>query len=137
MKIIFFPELVKDDSKLRALLKQNNFACMNSFTKDEIGQAGLQTLALAFIFFDSRSAYQYLKENKWPDFRTYNILYVNKVPKMNPEVNKKLESIDLRIYLNSNTTKLIEDLDFFYANKESKTELELDFTALYDENQND
>ncbi len=38
MKIIFFPELVKDDSNLRALLKQNNFACMSSFMKDEIRQ---------------------------------------------------------------------------------------------------
>jgi len=140
MNIIFFMEANEHSSVLLNTLREKNFSCIHTINPDEIDQAGKQTNKVALIFFDSKMAYQYLKSNSWRDFTTYNILYLYKNPKITPEAQKKIDSINLHIYSEEKIINLVEDLEEFYLNNEKQTndEIELDFTALHDlENQDD
>jgi hypothetical protein len=132
MKICFF---VKVDSKttqeLGQFFKSKGYIVIQSQTPDEIDQAGNQASRLVLLFDQPKFAYEYLTNYKWPAFKTLNILYTEKKPRISPQQNLMLEQVSLTIFSKGENMRLTKTLNEFENSSSAENEtIELKFTIL-------
>jgi hypothetical protein len=136
MPIFMIGEMSPQAMLLKEELIRMNYVIINSSIGDEIDQAGKQAKKIILIFSDFKFAVNYLqKESKaWGGFDMLRVLFLPAEPKISPEIEKILYSVNLNIFHAKKTNSLIERITSFKEensyNPDDKQDIELDFTVL-------
>jgi hypothetical protein len=110
--------------KLESILKQFQYKMLTTQSQDEIDQAGKQSHKVILIFDESKFAYRFLVENRWPDFAVLKILYLPKKPVINADASKKLSSVDLHVFAAGEENLIAEKIKQFESNINDTLDLE-------------
>lgn len=131
MKIILLMGNPEDESlALVNTLNSFNYTCADSKKADEINQLGTHQGKVVVIFFDAKYSFKFLQENHFENLELLRILFVNRTPKITPDVQMKLNMVNLKIYSPNSTNMLLKDLDnFFKGNKQVDSFDDIQFSA--------
>lgn len=132
MKIaLFVGEIGAHGKELMEFLKQNDYSCLTTKLADEVDQLGQQSGQAFLIFTDATFAYRFLSENSWPAFSHFNAVYLPKKPILNPEVQKKLDSRNLKLFDPSTKANLLKAWEGFRPAglNADADDMELEFTV--------
>ncbi|HXH73576.1 MAG TPA: hypothetical protein VNJ08_01325 [Bacteriovoracaceae bacterium] len=137
MKIVLLVgEIGAHANELIEFLKQNNYHCIRTSIVDEIDQLGQQQGNVApLVFTDATYAFRFLSENAnaWPLLTRLNAVYLPKKAIINPEVQKKLDQKNLKLFDPSCKEKLLVCLDGILSTSAGPVEeMELEFAVHQD-----
>lgn len=129
MKIAFLIDPLadlKDPIKLK--LEQFEYTSVSTNSPEEIDQAGKQAEHVMICFTNSKLAYTFLKNNKWP-FKTLNVLFLKGKPIISDDAAKKIKEIQLELVIMNDDEKLKEVITGFKNSKDITEDIEFSYKA--------
>lgn len=128
--VLFVGEIAPHGESLRKELISKGYSCSKVKLGDEVDQAGKQLGRALLVFTDHKFAYRFLMENRWPDFPTLHLLYLHAPAKVNPENQRKLDQVHLKLYDVKKNEALMDIMNKFLSNSlEVQKEDEIEFSA--------
>lgn len=136
--VLFVGEIAPHGEKLLQALSAKGFHCSRAKLADEVDQAGKQLGKAILIFTDHNFAYRFLSSNRWPDFPILNLLYLHAPAKIKPEVQKKLDRIQLKVFDVTIYNKILERIEGFMQNpNNNEKDIDIEFLVNTDIGESD
>jgi hypothetical protein len=135
LPIFFIGDLTPPTTQLMEELKKNKYIVIHSSKVDEIDQAGKQASKSVLIFTDFKFAVDYLQKGResWSGFKMLKILFLPAEPRVSPEIEKILYSLNLVIHHAKNLPTFFDKIKNFEQEKtytpEDNENIELEFTV--------